>query len=245
MSERTVTVFETRIGHAFANPELLSEALTHRSAVNQRGGGRRPKNRGAGSNERLEFIGDRVLGLLIAEWLFERYPDEQEGALGSRLAHLVSRDVLAGIAADLGLPDMLTVAGHEERIGIRHTANVLADALEALLGALYLDGGLDKARYLVRKGWQDNIGRQVAPPKDSKTALQEWVLARGMPLPVYEVVSAEGPSHAPDFVIAVHAGGCRAEGRAGNKRAAESAAAAVLLAELEKTSPGADRRKKS
>ena len=114
------------LGHEFARPGLLAEALTHRSAAGAKG---------AGSDERLEFIGDRVLGLLMAEWLIERYPDEQEGQLGPRLAELVSRPVLARIAGDLGFREALDVAAHEERAGIRDAANVLADSVEAVLGA--------------------------------------------------------------------------------------------------------------
>ncbi|MDG6095377.1 ribonuclease III [Acetobacter sp. AN02] len=235
-----LTAFSGQIGYTFTDPALLNEALTHRSALSPKRGGKAPK--GAGSNERLEFIGDRVLGLLIAEWLFERYPGEQEGALGSRLAHLVSRNVLAPIAQTLGIPDALFVAGHEEKVGIRETANVLADATEAVLGAIYLDGGLDAARTFVRTFWKNEIGQQIAPPKDPKTALQEWVLARGLALPDYEMISAEGPSHAPEFVIAVHAAGHTAQGRAGNKRLAESTAARTLLEKLE-TPPAQGKRK--
>lgn len=133
---------EVRLGYRFVNPDLLQEALTHRSAAHQKAGGRkRQKAKGAGSNERLEFIGDRVLGLLMAEWLLERFPNEQEGALGSRLAHLVSRVSLAEIADRLDLPQSLTVAAHEARAGVQTAANVVADALEAVLGAVFWMAG--------------------------------------------------------------------------------------------------------
>ena len=131
--------FATLLGHDFARPELLREALTHRSAL-------RPRAKGLGSNERLEFIGDRVLGLVMAEWLAERFPVEQEGELGRRLAWLVSQPVLAVVAEEIGLAEALSVAPGEARAGVRQRATGLADALEASLGALYLDGGLDKAR---------------------------------------------------------------------------------------------------
>lgn len=186
----------------------------------------------AGSNERLEFIGDRVLGLVMAEWLLERFPDEQEGALGPRHAHLVSRTVLAQVAHEMKLQSALDVAEHEARAGVRQMATVLADAVEALLGALYLDGGLDPARAFVRRMWRDAIVAQARPPKDPKTALQEWVLGRGLPLPQYRVVSSDGPSHAPRFVIAVDAQGKTGQGIAGSKRAAESDAASDLLRQL-------------
>jgi ribonuclease-3 len=222
------------LGHVFARPGLLREALTHRSAVIAKpaGRGRSVPSTGAGSNERLEFIGDRVLGLLIAEWLAERYPNEQEGALGPRLAQLVSQPALAAIAEQLGLPAVLAVAPGESRAGVRKLATVLADATEALIGALYLDGGLPPARAFVRRAWAEAMQTQSAPPKDSKTALQEWLLGRGMALPVYEMVSREGPPHDPVFLIAVAAAGQRGEGRAGSKRIAERDAAADLLRKL-------------
>ena len=234
---------ERTVGWRFNRPALLREALTHRSAAHaaqdlthlQAGGrkGRRPTHKGQGSNERLEFIGDRVLGLLMAEWLVERFPDEQEGKLGPRLAHLVSRTALAGIAVTLGFREALDVAPHEERAGIRDAANVLADSVEAVLGAIYLDGGLDPARGFVRAAWEPIMTAQALPPKDAKTALQEWLLGRGLALPVYVVQAAEGPSHAPSFTIRVEAAGRTAIGEAGAKRVAESLAAASLLRQLQ------------
>ena len=170
---------EAILGHDFARPELLREALTHRSAVHGRG------RRGRGSNERMEFIGDRVLGLLIAEWLAERFPHEQEGDLGRRLALLVSQPVLAEVAEIIGLGEALSVSPGEAKAGVRRRATVLADALEAALGALYLDGGLEGARLFVRRAWEAVMNRQVEPPKDAKTRLQEWVQKRGFGLPEY------------------------------------------------------------
>nr|WP_321985421.1 ribonuclease III [uncultured Lichenicoccus sp.] len=222
----------------FRRPELLSEALTHRSVANEhhgvdgRGAARSRRGTGRRSNERLEFIGDRVLGLLMAEWLIERYPDEPEGEIGLRHARLVSRAVLAGIAASMGLSDALAVSEHETRAGVRQAATVLADAIEAVLGAAYLDGGLEPARSFIRTAWAEAIEAQTLPPKDAKTALQEWLLGRGRKLPVYVVESAKGPSHAPVFVIRVTAAGASGIGTASTKRAAESAAAADLLAQV-------------
>ncbi len=215
-------------GHQFANPALLREALTHRSAAG-RGG--------VGSNERMEFIGDRVLGLLMAEWLAEHFVTEQEGQLGPRLALLVSRPVLAEIAEEIGLGRALSIAAGEARAGLRGRATVLSDGLEAALGALYLDGGLEAARRFVRRAWAARMAAQGQPPKDPKTALQEHTLARGWGLPRYAVVAAEGPPHAPQFHIGVSVPGLppdapHGEGRAGSKRLAERAAAADLLARL-------------
>ena len=221
---------EAILGHHFARPAVLAEALTHRSAAPRRT--RRGERKGTGSNERLEFIGDRVLGLLIAEWLIERFPDEQEGELGPRLAHLVSRTVLASIADHARLQDALALAPNEVRAGVGQLANTLADTLEAALGALYLDGGLDPVRRFVRNAWAAAMEAQILPPKDAKTALQEWLMARGQPLPIYTVTAQSGPSHAPSFTIDVSGAGATGTGTAGNKREAERLAAADLLGKL-------------
>jgi ribonuclease III len=218
---------EAILGHSFARPELLREALTHRSAVHGRG------RRGRGSNERMEFIGDRVLGLLIAEWLAERFPHEQEGDLGRRLALLVSQPVLAEVADAIGLGEALAVSPGEAKAGVRRRATVLADALEAALGALYLDGELERARPFVRRAWEAVMNRQAEPPKDAKTRLQEWVQKRGLGLPEYAVMSRVGPPHAPEFVVTVAAGGFTGTGTAGSKRAAEQLAADNLLVALD------------
>ena len=202
--------------------------------VRQRLRHRRGDRRGVGSNERLEFIGDRVLGLLIAEWLIERFPLEQEGELGPRHAQLVSRKVLGEIAAAAGLSEALAIAPNEARAGVGQLTNVLADATEALIGAMFLDGGLDPARGFVRRAWLPAMDAQVLPPKDPKTALQEWLMARGKPLPIYGVVSRTGPSHGPSFVISVAAEGHAGTGTAGSKRLAERMAAADLLEKLPK-----------
>ena len=219
---------ETLLGHHFARSELLAQALTHRSASQGR---RRSRDRTA-SNERLEFIGDRVLGLVMAEWLAERFPGEQEGQLGPRHAHLVSREAVAAVAEQVGLARALNIGANEAMTGVGRLSTVLADAMEAVLGALFLDGGLDPARGFIRRAWSAPMGAQVLPPKDSKTALQEFCLARHEPLPVYAVLSSDGPSHEPRFVIEVKAHGKSGTGRAGSKRLAERAAAAELLGKL-------------
>jgi ribonuclease-3 len=219
---------EDILGYSFVRPDVLTEALTHRSAAHGPGA----RRHGGGSNERLEFVGDRVLGLLIAEWLAEHFPAEQEGALGRRLAYLVSQPVLAGIADAAGLPDVLAVAPGESRAGVRRRATVLADAMEAVIGALYLDGGIIPARRFVRKAWGAAMDAQAEPPKDPKTSLQEWAQGRGLPLPDYDVVSREGPPHSPVFVISVTVAEQTGTGSAGTKRAAEQEAAADLLGKL-------------
>jgi ribonuclease-3 len=225
---------ETILGHQFARPALLREALTHRSAAPRAGKRRRPDDakHGAGSNERLEFVGDRVLGLLMAEWLAERFPTEQEGALGRRLGYLVSQPVLAEVAGAIGLDDALDVSPGEAKAGVKKRATVLADALEAALGAVYLDGGLAPARAFVRRAWEAAMTAQAEPPKDAKSALQEWAQTRGPDLPVYALTGRSGPPHAPEFTVSVAAGGATGTGTAASKRAAETAAAADLLRQV-------------
>lgn len=214
-----------RLPHAFSRPDLLLHALTHRSAAD-------PRRQMLDSNERLEFIGDRVLALLVAEWLAERFPEEREGDLGKRLAHLVAQDSLARVAQALGVGPALRIPQNEERSGVRNRASVLSDAVEALLGALYLDGGLEPARILVRREWAPLLEASARPPVSPKTRLQEWTLGRGLGLPEYVLVSASGPSHNPIFVVRVLAAGHDAEGSGESKRGAEQAAAEKLLAAL-------------
>ena len=216
---------DTILGYRFTRADLPREALTHRSALQSRGGAR-TNNRG--SNERLEFIGDRVLGLLMAEWLIERFPRESEGDLGRRLAALVSQPILATVAETIGLGEILSVAPGEARAGVKRRATVLADALEAALGAIYLDGGIEPARAFIRRAWTEAMEGQASPPKDAKTALQEWSQKRGFDLPVYAVTESSGPPHAPVFVVTVTAGPHSGAGQGGNKRAAEQLAAENL-----------------
>lgn len=232
---------QRRIGHRFAAPGLLAEALTHASATrpdSPRGRGRRPA--GPRSNERLEFLGDRVLGLIVAEMLIRRFPKESEGALSRRHAALVRREALAAVAADLDLGAWLTLARGEEEGGGRANPAILADACEALIGAIYLDGGLEPARAFVHERWAETLGTMAAPPRDAKTALQEWAQRRSPELPTYEVVEVTGPSHAPSFAVAVRlAGLAPVIGRGASKRAAEQDAAARFLEALGAGAEGA------
>lgn len=218
--------FADRLAHRFADPGLLRQALTHRSLLQGR-------NRGLASNERLEFVGDRVLGLVIAEWLVERFPGEREGGLGRRLAHLVNQETLAAIAGRIGLAEALIVPASEAATGVRRRPTVLADACEALIGALYADGGLAAARDFIRAHWEEEVEAVAEAPRDPKTALQEWAQGRGLALPAYRTVASEGPSHRPRFTVAVTVGEESAEAEGVTKREAEKAAAAALLARLE------------
>lgn len=216
-----------RLGHRFARPELLLQALTHRSAAD-------PRRGQLDSNERLEFIGDRVLGLLMAEWLIERFPEEREGALMRRFGILVAWDTLAAVAETLDLGAVLVVPPGEGRAGLTTKRNVLADALEALLGALYLDGGLDAARPFLRRAFAPLLEGDSRPLAPAKSRLQEWLQARGFGLPEYRTVSTSGPPHQPVFAVAVVAAGREAEGVGDTRRAAEQAAAEAWLAEVER-----------
>lgn len=224
MSDTRPAALEARLGHRFANPALLEQALTHSTDAEHRG-------QALGSNERLEFVGDRVLALCIAEWLPERFPEEREGDLAKRLAVLVAADKLAVVAERLALGDELRMPKRYRATGLRAPTNLLADALEALLGAIYLDAGLEPARGLVRREWAALIAADVKPPVSPKTRLQEWLQGRGHGLPVYRVESATGPAHAPVFVVSVEAAGRAAQGVGETKRAAEQIAAEAWLAD--------------
>jgi ribonuclease-3 len=225
-SRLDVAAIERRIGHRFAKTALLREALTHSSATRS---GRRVRR----SNERLEFLGDRVLDVVIAALLFVRFPDEGEGALSQRQAGMVRRETLAEIAAALGIGDWLVLARSEEEGGGRSNPAILADALEAVIGALYLDGGLPAAEAFIRRNWEQCLSDMGGPPRDPKTALQEWTQSRGLGLPEYHVTTTSGPAHAPTFEVVASLGDRgSATATGGSKRAAEQAAAEQLLARL-------------
>ena len=215
---------ERALGHRFADRLLLELALTHSSAGQHR----------LDDNQRLEFLGDRVLALAIADILHHRFPDEEEGALAKRHAQLVRRDALVEVARGIALGDHLRLAGsgrHDR--DSRDAAGALADACEALIAALYLDGGLPAAAAFVRRAWEGMIAADDRPPRDPKTALQEWAQGRGDPLPKYAVVSREGPDHQPLFTVTASLKDGRSATSSGaSKRAAEQAAAADLLKRL-------------
>jgi ribonuclease-3 len=220
---------EQAVGHRFRQPRLLGEALTHSSAA---GGAARRGGVGQGY-ERLEFLGDRVLGLVVADMLFRRFSSEEEGALARRLAVLVSSEALARVADVIELGRHLVLAKGEEESGGRANPATLADACEALIAALYLDGGLTAARGFVERHWTLLMDQDLRPPQDAKTALQEWAQGAGLPLPAYTVVATAGPAHEPLFTIEVRVEGHQpavASGR--SKRAAEQAAASSLLGRL-------------
>jgi ribonuclease-3 len=226
----SLAALEVRLGYSFVEPALLREALTHAS----RRGGAAKSGTGTAEpvNERLEFLGDRVLGLVIAEALLQNYPDAREGELAPRLNALVRKETLAQIGEDLGLVDAIRLAKGDTLSGGAARMAILADACEAILGAIYLDTGFESARTVILKSWGERLATLREVPRDAKTALQEWAQARGLPTPVYELVLREGPDHAPKFRIAARVEGLgREEGEGTSKRAAEQAAAAALLAQ--------------
>ncbi|WGF86525.1 ribonuclease III [Marinivivus vitaminiproducens] len=228
------------VGYRFRDPGLLSEALTHASAA------RRATAAGKRSNERLEFLGDRVLGLVVADMLIHRFAEEPEGSLSRRHTALVRRETLAEIAGELGLGDWLSVARSEEDTGGRSNPAILADACEALIAAIYLDGGMEPADRFIRRLWQPRLTLMIDPPRDPKTALQEWAQGRGLELPAYTVRGVTGPPHAPTFEVEVGLPGYVAVTASGSsKRAAEQAAAETLLATVSVRAPGRRSRSRS
>lgn len=223
---RTLLEAAKRLGHRFEKIGLLDRALTHPSISSHMNP----------DNQRLEFLGDRVLGLVIAEVLIERYPDEAEGVLAPRLNDLVRKETCAEVALAVGIDQFLRLGKSESQTGGRRKIAVLGDAMEAVIAAVFLDAGLDAARDMILRLWKARIEAQGdRPPMDAKTALQEWAQANGMKPPRYNTVGREGPDHAPVFTIAVVLEtGATAEAEAKSKRAAEQAAAAKLLESLEK-----------
>jgi ribonuclease-3 len=218
-----LAALETALGHRFADRGLLKLALTHASAGASR----------LDDNQRLEFLGDRVLSLIVADLLYQRFPREEEGAMARRHAALVRQEALADVARRLGLDRHVRVAGAEGQRRARERVGTLADACEAVIAALYLDGGLAAARDFVAAAWESLIAADHKPPRDAKTALQEWTQARGQPLPRYAIVAREGPDHEPLFTITVTLkDGRQATATGANKRAAETAAAASLLGQI-------------
>jgi ribonuclease III len=214
---------QRRLGYRFRSPPLLEQALTH-SSFQGDGGGRRY------CNERMEFLGDRVLGLVIADLLVRRFQGEEVGALARRHAALVRREALVVVADALELAPCLRMSRGEEEAGGRRNPGLVADACEALIAAIYLDGGLAVVQPLVERLWQSLVERDASPPKDPKTLLQEWAQGLGLALPHYREVERSGPPHAPLFQVEV----CVEQlppvvGSGTSKRYAERAAAEAML----------------
>lgn len=222
-AKAAVTPLEATIGYRFADAALLDRALTHISAL--KGQGR------AGSYQRLEFLGDHVLGLAISEMLFAAFPKADEGELSRRLADLVRRETCADVARTIDLGAALRLGASEVRAGGRSKVAILADVCESLIGAVFLDGGYQAAKAFVERFWAERMRKPARPLRDPKTVLQEWAQGRGLPTPAYREVERTGPHHDPVFRVAVTLPDRDpAEGKGRSKRAAEQAAAAALLA---------------
>lgn len=212
---------EQRLGHTFERAELLRRALTHASV--------RTSRRAAPDNERLEFLGDRVLGLAAAEMVLEAHPNASEGELARRFNGLVRGETCARVAESLGIGDLMVLGDPVAGQG-RGKDTILADAMEAVLGAVFLDAGFEPARTIVRRYWQPLLGAASEVVVDAKSALQEWAQGRGLALPSYRELAREGPDHAPQFTSEVTIDGRgTAVGSGSNKRTAEQAAATALL----------------
>lgn len=219
------SALQRRLGHAFQQPDLLERALTHRSFSSEH-------------YERLEFLGDSVLSLAVSGLLYERLSRQPEGDLSRIRSNLVKQDTLHGLAQGLGLPDLLRLGEGEVRSGGRQRPSILADAMEAIIGAVYLDAGFAAADALVRRLYQsvDLSPGQSVQGKDAKTALQEWLQGRKMKLPVYRVAATTGEAHRQTFdVVCQIETGREAHGSGSSRRAAEQAAASAMLQHLGST----------
>ena len=221
MSSSSVARLSAVLGYVFQRPELLEDALTHRSAS--------PRN-----NERLEFLGDALLNLVIAECLFQRYPQASEGELSRLRATLVKGEALAVLARRLKLGESLRLGQGELKSGGPQRESILADALEAIFGAVYLDGGLAACRTLILHLYRDDLDRLAGAGelKDPKTRLQEYLQARQQPLPAYNVLEIRGEPHAQSFTVECAVADCRALAVGSNRRKAEQDAARQILEQL-------------
>ena len=224
MTKRATSELEARLGHVFADATLVERALTHLSAPETAQAGR------VQSYQRLEFLGDRVLGLVVSEMLYEAFPDASEGELSVRFARLVRRETCAEVAEAWDVGPHVVMGAGEARGGGRKKAAILGDVCEALIGAVFLDGEFDAARALVRRFWDSLMRLDAVAVQDAKTAVQEWAQARALPTPRYTEVERSGPAHLPRFVMQVELEGFDPErGEATSKRAAEQAAARSFL----------------
>jgi ribonuclease-3 len=223
MRDNNLHELEKIIGHHFGNLDLLQTALTHSSAPLEN------------NYERLEFLGDRVLGLVVSEILYDTFTQESEGDLAKRLSALVQGSWLAKIAQKINLGEFIIFSDAERASGGYENEHILADAIEALIGAIYVDSGLEACRNFIKTQWGDAFHNVQKPPQHPKTALQEWAQSRGLPLPTYKIVGQSGPDHAPVFDISLQVKGFEeivAQGR--SRQEGERQAAKAFLLWLEK-----------
>ena len=214
---------EQRLGYGFSDRQLLVRALTHSSAISP---GRRVEH----SYQRLEFLGDRVLGLAVAETLYNKFPGAREGELARALNSVVRKESCAQVATSLKMGDLIQMDKSEIRNGGRSKPSVLADVCEAVIGAMYLDGGLDPALEFVCRSFAGHLSATRSLRSDAKTMLQEWAQRQGLPVPRYEEVSRSGPDHSPIFMMAVHVEGFQSMDASGpSKKLAEQSVAELFL----------------
>ena len=222
LTKERCEALEAKIGYTFKDRNLVDRAMTHASAISEK--------KARFSYERLEFLGDRVLGLVIADSLFQKFEGEPEGGLAPRLNALVNREACAEASLRLGLDEFLILDQAEEKAGGRKKASILSDICESLLGAVYLDGGLKPARDVIEKAWAPMLKGLGKRPKDPKSVLQEWAQGSGLETPTYEIVGRVGPDHAPEFAARVHVGEFDpVEGRGSTKQEAQREAARRML----------------
>ncbi|KYG19847.1 ribonuclease [Bradyrhizobium sp. AT1] len=215
---------EARIGYSFTDPNMLMQAITHVSALKS------GRKRGD-SYQRLEFLGDHVLGLVVSDMLYHAFPNADEGELSKRLAELVRKESCADVAKSLGLLDDIKLGSVGSSADARLRKSILGDICEAVIGAVFLDGGYAAASEFVKRNWTERMHKPRRPLRDPKTVLQEWAQGKGLPTPVYREVERTGPHHDPQFRVAVDLPGLApAEGIGGSKRAAEKVAASVMIA---------------
>jgi len=215
---------ESEIKYTFKDNSLLQKALTHPSALLP----------GQGVDfERLEFLGDRILGVVIASWLFEDFPIEKEGDLAKRFAGLVRKETLVEVANSIHLDQVMVMKRERSSSQQKRLDTLLSDGCEALIAALYLDGGFEAASQFIRYYWNDYFKEPTEPPRDAKSALQEWAQAQGKTHPHYDVLHSSGPAHAPVFIVEVHVEGLAPmKGEGSSKRHAEKEAAQHMLDEI-------------
>jgi ribonuclease-3 len=222
-AKAAAAAIEARVGHKFADADLLATAFTHVSALKS------SRKRGD-SYQRLEFLGDHVLGLVVSDMLYRAFPNADEGELSKRLADLVRKESCADVAKSLGLIDDIKLGAVGAGAGARLRKSVLGDICEAVIGAIFLDGGYVAAAQFVERNWTERMRKPRRPLRDPKTVLQEWAQAKKLPTPVYREVERTGPHHDPQFRVAVDLPGLEpAEGVGGSKRAAEKVAASVMI----------------
>jgi ribonuclease III len=222
-AKTATAAIEARIGHKFSDASLLTTAITHVSAL-------KPQRKRGESYQRLEFLGDHVLGLIVSDMLYRTFPEADEGELSKRLADLVRKESCAEVAKTLGLADDIKLGAVGAGASARLRKSVLGDICEAVIGAVYLDGGYPAAASFVERNWTERMQKPRQPLRDPKTVLQEWAQGKGLPTPVYREVERTGPHHDPQFRVAVDLPGlASAEGVGGSKRAAEKVAASVMI----------------